>query len=198
MKDCGKHLIILWCCVLSLAAHAQSTHWGMDAYAYQYDMTVYFTLTENGQPVSEFDNYEVAAFVGDECRGVGQFLSYEGTNYGYLRIRSNQQQGETIIFKVYMKDINSEVDVENYSITFASQGVMGLPSDPQVFDVAKNVLMGDVNGDGKINSVDLSLLIGKILGKEDPRFIDAAGDLSGDGKFNSVDLSLLIKLILNQ
>jgi hypothetical protein len=58
--------------------------------------------------------------------------------------------------------------------------------------------MGDVNNDGKIDTVDLSLLINKILGKEDPRFIDAAGDLNGDGKYDTVDLALLINLILNQ
>ena len=60
------------------------------------------------------------------------------------------------------------------------------------------VVMGDVNDDGKIDTVDLSLLINKILGKEDPRFIDAAGDLNGDGKYDTVDLALLINLILNQ
>ena len=59
------------------------------------------------------------------------------------------------------------------------------------------IVMGDVNGDGSINAVDLSLMIGKILGKVDARFIDAAGDLDGNSQFNSVDLSLLIKLILS-
>ena len=59
-------------------------------------------------------------------------------------------------------------------------------------------VMGDVNGDGKINSVDLAFLIDKILGKIDPLFIDAAGDLDGNSIYNSVDLSMLIELILNQ
>jgi hypothetical protein len=58
--------------------------------------------------------------------------------------------------------------------------------------------LGDVNNDGKIDTVDLSLLINKILGIEDPRFINEAGDLNGDGKYDTVDLSLMIKLILNQ
>ena len=197
MKDCGKHLIILWCCVLSLAAHAQSTHWGMDAYAYQYDMTVYFTLTEDGQPVSEFDNYEVAAFVGDECRGVGQFLTYEGTNYGYLRIRSNQQQGETIIFKVYMKDINSEVDVENYSITFASQGVMGLPSAPVAFNFIPFIL-GDVNNDHNVSSADLVMLAKYILNEGTTALGNIkAADMNGDGNISSADLVAIARYILN-
>jgi hypothetical protein len=111
---------------------------------------------------------------------------------------SGNTDGEVITFKYYDKSTQEEKNISDVKINFSTDGIVGYPSAPQVFDVAKNVLMGDVNGDGKINSVDLSLLIGKILGKEDARFIDAAGDLSGDGKFNSVDLSLLIKLILNQ
>ena len=141
----AKYLVSFALALWASALSAQ-THWSVDCHRYQYDMTVYFVLKDGSRIVESQDAYEVAAFVGDECRGVGQFLTYEGTNYGYLRIRSNQQQGETITFKVYLKDINSEVDVENYSITFASQGVMGLPSAPVAFNFIPFIL-GDVNND---------------------------------------------------
>ena len=65
--------VLLMCVVLSVAARAQTSHWQYDMYAYQYDMTVYFTL----DGVAVLNNYEVAAFVNDECRGVGKVVTSE-------------------------------------------------------------------------------------------------------------------------
>ncbi|HEX9059589.1 MAG TPA: non-reducing end alpha-L-arabinofuranosidase family hydrolase [Clostridia bacterium] len=56
---------------------------------------------------------------------------------------------------------------------------------------------GDVNGDGKINSTDLSLMKRYILETGDLT-VKAAGDLNGDGKVNSTDASILKRFILGQ
>lgn len=194
MKVCGKIIITLLCSVLFLTAHAQSAHWSVKAYDYRYDMTVYYMLEITGLQVSSLENYEVAAFVGDECRGVGNVLSHDGSFYGYLRIRSNQEEGETVTFKVYNRWTESEMMIEGVSIPFKSQDVVGLPSNPLKLIIP--ILPGDVNGDGIINVVDLTWLIDKILGKENRFFIDAAGDLNGDGIHNSVDLYLLLNMIV--
>lgn len=56
---------------------------------------------------------------------------------------------------------------------------------------------GDINGDGKVNSLDVLKLQRSILGLESlPANGKTAADLNGDGKVNSQDLLLLQKIVL--
>ena len=63
-----------------------------------------------------------------------------------------------------------------------------------------NILYGDVNGDGKIASVDLAMLR-KYLASVDPITgestiaVKAGADCNGDGKITSVDLAMLRKYL---
>lgn len=113
---------------------AQEGHWSYDEFAYQYDMAVYATVAVDEMPVQNMADYEVAAFCGDECRGIGvlQTAEKEGqsVSYFYLRIRSNSQEGEAITFKVYYKTADCEYNVNVPTMAFKSQDVIGLPSNP--------------------------------------------------------------------
>ena len=139
-----KHVRYLFSVVLALWASALSaqSHWTCDINAYQYDMTVYYDLQTNGTAVADWGNFEVAAFVGDECRGVGETMAAivnEATvHYGYLRVRSNASAGgETVSFKVYVKNANKEVAIgSDANITFTPNGAEGLPSSPKVFNIS--------------------------------------------------------------
>lgn len=139
--DTKRNIItMLMCAVLSMAAHAQTSHWQCDVYAYEYDMAVYYALYHNGVVVTGHDNYEVAAFVGEECRGVGTLVTSdiaEGqtVTFGYLRVHSNNLLGETVTFKCYDKTKEVEYEVEDYSLSFKSQDVVGLPSNPVVLAI---------------------------------------------------------------
>ena len=138
-----KYVRYLFSFVLALWASALSaqTHWTCDINAYQYDMTVYYDLQINGNAVDDWSNYEVAAFVGDECRGIGETIAAvvneQTIHYGYLRVRSNAQAGgETVSFKVYVKNANKEVAVgSEANITFVVNGAEGMPSSPKVFNI---------------------------------------------------------------
>ena len=55
-------------------------------------------------------------------------------------------------------------------------------------------LTGDVNGDGKVDTSDITALINKILGSA--TFTDAACDINGDGVVNTSDVTALISIIL--
>lgn len=127
-----KYLTLL-CCLLFAggAMMAQNTHWMYDANAFEYDMTAYLTVEYDGSQVNDLSDYEVAAFVGNDCRGVSRLVNVEnGNSYLYMRIRSNQEQGESVKFKVYQKSKDKEIECDEI-ITFENRSVIGLPSSPQ-------------------------------------------------------------------
>ena len=136
MKRTIRNIMMCLCLLLPMGVGAQ--HWTLDPYAYQYDMTAYVTVAVMGNSVSDLSDYEVAAFCGDECRGVSKIQSVEKdgqtTMYGYLRIRSNQAQGENIIFKVYQKSLDVELVTFDNTVIFKSQDVIGLPSSPVIIN----------------------------------------------------------------
>ena len=99
-----KKLNILGCFILLLlvshAARAQNkSGWSCSETGWQYDMTVFAVVAySNGSPVEEQSNYEVAAFVGDECRGVADIWTAGTSKVFYLRVHSNTTSGENITF----------------------------------------------------------------------------------------------------
>lgn len=58
--------------------------------------------------------------------------------------------------------------------------------------------VGDVNGDGKVSAVDVTLLIAEVLGSTSANFVQDAADMNGDGKVSAVDVTLLINKILGK
>lgn len=159
MKTTIKFLLITLCVGFCIETYAQSSHWQFDAYAYRYDMTAYVSLSIDGEIVTDYSDYEIAAFCGEECRGIATIEKVEkdGTEntFGYLRIRSNQDTGETITFKVFKVSTNQEMNVYNTSVVFRSQQVVGMPSSPMLLPVVHfsvsvscDETMGSVSGGG--------------------------------------------------
>ncbi|MEJ6952487.1 glycosyl hydrolase family 28-related protein [Natronospora cellulosivora (SeqCode)] len=66
-----------------------------------------------------------------------------------------------------------------------------------VFNIPKEILLGDLNGDGIIDSLDYILLARHLLGIRDlnPNYLKAA-DLNADALLDSLDLSILGRCIL--
>ena len=177
--------------------HAQESGWTVDEHDYQYQMSVYAKLEIDGTDVTAEENYEVAAFVGDECRGIATRDSQGGYNWLWMFVRSNSASGEKITFKVYDKTTQQVKRIAE-TVDFASDGQIGTASSPTAFTQAKYTL-GDVNDDGKINSKDLMLVIKKILKQSLPSgTIEEAMDMNVDGKYNAKDLQLLINKILKK
>ncbi len=61
---------------------------------------------------------------------------------------------------------------------------------------ANYVLLGDVNGDGYINVLDIVWLVNYILGDPHPDFIEAAADVNQDGVINIADVVALQNMIM--
>ena len=155
-----KYVRTMFSFVLALWASALSaqSHWTCDINAYRYDMTLYYELQKNGTAVDDWGNYELAAFVGDECRGVGETMTVvvneQTVYYGYLRVRSNAESGETVSFKVFVKNANKETAMDG-TIQFAANSAVGMPSSPKAFNInvyqlsfPETVLGGVVYGAG--------------------------------------------------
>ena len=137
-KNVMKHRI--FSILLSLLAFtstvwADGGNWELNPYDFQYDMTAYIGLNVDGADVDDMSRYSVAAFCGDECRGIMEVKTAGDVQYGYLRIRSNKDSGEQITIKVY--DNTADVLTKCVDVMeFQAQGLLGMPSSPIILHAA--------------------------------------------------------------
>ena len=114
----------------SVTASAADT-WSVNPSDYRYDMSLYLNVSfANGDKLDN-TQYDVAVFVGDECRGVAEVLPLPGgTDCLYLRARSNSESGETMTFCYRNKSTGEVKVVENVDFAFSSNASLGMPSSP--------------------------------------------------------------------
>ena len=124
-------LSVLLSFAINICLLAAEPDWTINPYDFQYDMTAYVHLSIDGMPVSQLSSYTIAAFHGDECRGIVSVRSAQSTEYGYLRIRSNQSHGETITFQVF-DNSSSQITTATNQITFQANSTIGYPSSPLI------------------------------------------------------------------
>ncbi len=114
----------------SVTASAADT-WSVNPSDYRYDMSLYLNVSfANGDKLDN-TQYDVAVFVGDECRGVAEVLPLPGgADCLYLRARSNSERGETMMFRYRNKSTGEVKVVEKVDFAFSSNGSLGMPSSP--------------------------------------------------------------------
>jgi len=196
-----KILFTLISVLLPLSLWAQESHWQCNPGDFQYDMTVIVSLELDEATITDLSNYEIAAFCGNECRGVvsaADILDTGTAQIGYLRVRSNSSSGENITFKVYDKAEQKELNVQNTKITFSNNATQGSASSPFKLDITQRYVLGDVNGDGKITTFDITRIVDFILNGVEDNFIKEAADMNGDGKITTFDITQIVSIILNQ
>ena len=177
------------------AAITDAPQWTVNPSDYQYDMTTYISVSLDGKGnvLADYSNLKVAAFVGDECRGVAEFASKSGYNYGYLRIYSNVADGETVTFRAYDSTSGREMNyTPSQSLSFTSQGLQGMPSTPFLL----STVLGDADNDGKITISDVTCLIDLYLGSEDIEYNPYLVDMDSDGNLTIADVTSLIDAYL--
>ena len=179
--------------VTTTVLHAQDSGWSVNEPDYQYDMTAYIELSLGGAVVDDYSNYEVGAFVGNECRGVAKVDSKNGYTWLYLRIWSNEASGESIELKTYDKTTGKTYRVLE-TIDFVSQSMVGQPSSPMTATV-KTYTLGDVNDDGRINIADVASALSIMAGKSNDKFIREAADANEDGRVNIADIAKILAII---
>lgn len=197
MKSKIRKLVCLACMLaMAMVAYAQGneSRWTVNEHAYQYQMSIYAKLVIEDNDVTADNNYEVAAFVGDECRGVATIQSQGGYTWLWMFVRSNETSGEKISFKVYDKTTGKEKRIAE-TVDFVSDGQIGIASSPTTFTLAKYTL-GDVNDDGEIDISDVQELINLIL-YTDLQDVSPACDFNEDGETDISDVQNLITYVLN-
>ena len=180
----------LLCCMFCLFAYttflrAQESGWQLNVRDYQFNMTAYVQLVVDGTPVEDYSNYELAAFVGDECRGIAVPDSKDGYQWLQLMMYSNTPN-ETIGFKVYDKEKARALKI-NDTVTFADMGQVGMPSSPMNLTM-KMYTPGDVNDDGKFTNADIICIRRIMAGYVDSKVIPEAAEVSGDNKVTNADI----------
>ena len=128
--QCRYAIVMLVMLTLQGVVASAATPWTVNPSDYRYDMSLYLdvSFTTTGM---DYTQYDFAAFVGDECRGVAEVLPLaNGRNCLYLRARSNQASGEKLTFKYHKKATGEIRDVENVSVDFQADKQLGYPSSP--------------------------------------------------------------------
>lgn len=138
-------------CVMMALGGAEanaSAPWVVNPSDYRYDMSLYLEFSfEEGR--MDCSRYEVAAFVGDECRGIAETLTLgEGEECLYLRARSNRESGETMTFRYYDRETEEVQPVDDASFEFVSNGRLGYPSEPYAVMITRRYDVTITAGDG--------------------------------------------------
>lgn len=107
-------VLFLWCANVQ----GQSPNWAVTENNFQYTMTFVGFLNVDGITLSS-TNDKVAAFAGNECRGVANltYVANQNKYIAYLTVFSNQNN-EPISFKIYnsvKNEIKSIDKVENFT-----------------------------------------------------------------------------------
>ncbi len=117
MKKAKHLLFILVLLQLTKYSVAQvPATWTVNLATYQYQMTMTCKANEACVDLADTNNY-VAAFVGNQCRGVVKTRTAVGTNkLALLTIKSNNVSGEKVKFKIYKASSNTILNVLDSTI----------------------------------------------------------------------------------
>ena len=80
-----------------------------------------------------------------------------------------------------------------YEISEPTEGMQKIDSIPQLA-----TLKGDINGDGKITTLDLNYGLAKLLKGNLTQEEEQRGDVTGDGKYTTLDLNKLLGYLLGK
>ena len=131
-------IIALLMIVLSGVGARASAPWTVNPGDYRYDMSLYLDVSFAAGKM-DYTQYDVAAFVGDQCRGIAEVLPLSnGTECLYLRARSNSEEGETLSFKYYDRTTDEVKPIDGVSVEFKSNARVGYPSSPYAIKIIRH------------------------------------------------------------
>ena len=123
-------------------------------------------------------------------------IDYYIVNHVIYDIDGDESEREAIIvdpsettcaFNNLREGVKQTYSVQTYRLGYTS-------AESNVITVKDSNLIGDLNGDGKVDVSDVTLIINMILGTETQ---SSAADINTDGEINVSDVTAIINQILN-
>ncbi|MBQ1723623.1 MAG: leucine-rich repeat protein [Muribaculaceae bacterium] len=118
--------------------------------------------------------------------GTRAMMGMTGLKSIYAKPETPPALGDAVWQGVRQQDVELLVNTDGYRKALQWKDFL-------IYDA---ILLGDVNGDGRVNVSDVTALINHILGIPDS-FVEAAADVLTDGRINVSDVSALINIILS-
>ena len=124
--------------------------------------------------------------------------------YACYSTKSAAFKGEsgTLLFTIPLtiaKDIEGEFNVQIKDIILSSPSALGYNNpDMNIVVTVEKYELGDSNGDGIINVLDVVTTVNATLGIPSENIITDAADVNGDGVINVLDIVATVNLVLNQ
>ena len=168
-----------------------------DFTAFQMDLTLPEGLSITSMEIDsqvDFNHHVAYNPVGGVIKVAA--YSFDGASSGNEAFKAN---GDFLIINVEAADdyAGGDVVIDEESIIFVTYGDLEAVTDFTIVnEQGEEILLGDVNDDGKINTQDILLIVDKILGVDNPSFNADAADLNRDGKINTQDILLVVDIIL--
>ncbi|MBK8297537.1 MAG: hypothetical protein IPK91_09735 [Saprospiraceae bacterium] len=157
--------------------------WKIDASSFEYNMNVIGVGYIECDEIRD-SNDMIAAFVGDELRGV-QYFNVESNQrmYVYMFIYSNRYSGDTIQFKMYDASRDSIYEVSSI-VVFSDNSILGSEHAPKEFitgyqtlqvEPVTNILLRQSNAGDHVTKFMVKNVYGQELSASFEWIHDAAG-----------------------
>lgn len=125
---------------------------------------------------------------------LGNLLSYPEWRHCEHKgiISAEQAQNNGILMRTFTFNLNQNKDEVNHFY------FDNIKVEIDAAHVAKEVIMGDVNGDGTVSIQDVVLLVDYTLNKPVPGIVIEAADVTGDGQINVSDVVGIVNIVLKK
>ncbi len=161
------------------------------------DSAIAKTLEKDGYAISEVGavviptaNYSGELTVETEGALSGS-ISPKAAEYSVVLVNENDYSNVTLAARAYVVWTDGTNTLTLYSDVYETVGA----DAPTV--ATKDILMGDVNGDGIINVIDVVAAKKQLVNVAPKNFVFYQADINADNAFNAVDLTNLRRYLLD-
>ena len=118
-------------------AKSIETYWNANHSAYPTNMTVLAVVELEGEELTNGD-YELAAFVGNECRGSVRLMDVEPLNRHFALLTVSGEEAAELRFALYDTEAGEEYHNSDETLAYETDAVFGSPDEPFVIRFRSN------------------------------------------------------------